>query len=259
MSNYSINTQLSFFSKDFDFLERNLPYPNGMKITEQGFYLFVYLLKGTFKTNKQITFLNDLIARFYLTFQAERIESEIQIDIKEPYEAKQLAQSDQLLSLNNIEKYSLKSFGKSRDAVFWALKSWAISYIQHNNFLNYYEFEYWALKNFVNEKKSKSDIVCKTRSIFNYYEKRNFQIEKKQYERKTKNNEELKMTRIENCRKIKSNEEKQNLKKIENFLSGLYSFEYKKKNGNWNVSKIAKDLKMSRPTIYKALEILKIK
>ena len=30
--------------------------------------------------------------------------------------------------------------------------------------------------------------------------------------------------------------------------------EYKKPNGNWNISKIAKDLKMSRTTVYKFID-----
>ena len=47
-------------------------------------------------------------------------------------------------------------------------------------------------------------------------------------------------TKAENCRK-----------KILNLITGMFSHEYRKKNGNWNVAKIAKELGMSRNTVYK--------
>ena len=50
------------------------------------------------------------------------------------------------------------------------------------------------------------------------------------------------------------NETKQKLDKI---LTGMFTFEYKLKNGSWNISKIAKDSKLSRNTVYKYLNSIK--
>jgi len=36
---------------------------------------------------------------------------------------------------------------------------------------------------------------------------------------------------------------------ILNTITGIFSDEYKKKNGTWNISKLVKDLKMSKNTI----------
>jgi transcriptional regulator of acetoin/glycerol metabolism len=40
-------------------------------------------------------------------------------------------------------------------------------------------------------------------------------------------------------------------KKVYNLIGGMFKDEYKKKNGNWNVSKIAKESGTSRNTVYK--------
>lgn len=46
--------------------------------------------------------------------------------------------------------------------------------------------------------------------------------------------------------------------KVLNCVTGLMSSEYKKKNGDWNVAKIAKDMRLSRTTVYKYLKEYKL-
>ena len=83
--------------------------------------------------------------------------------------------------------------------------------------------------------------------VYNYYK-----TGKK--ERKTKNEEELKMTRRE--RALTNAREKYNRahKAIISLVTGMFKDEYKKKDGSWNISKIAKEAKVDRKTVYKHLK-----
>ena len=74
--------------------------------------------------------------------------------------------------------------------------------------------------------------------------------------RKTHNNKELIVTRRE--RALLNSKERYNKvhKKISNLITGIFADEYKKSNGSWNISKLAKDVGCSRNTIYKHLQHL---
>ena len=61
-------------------------------------------------------------------------------------------------------------------------------------------------------------------------------------------------TRQQQMKKINEKRKEESYRKIVGLISGLTSFEYKSKNGSWNISKIAKDLKITRPTVYKYIQ-----
>jgi len=61
------------------------------------------------------------------------------------------------------------------------------------------------------------------------------------------------MTRKAHITKINKAKAKQVETLIINATTGLLKDEYKKKNGEWNISKLANDLNLSRTTIYKYL------
>ena len=72
--------------------------------------------------------------------------------------------------------------------------------------------------------------------------------------------QELNMaTRREQAKKMTANKVKENRTKILSLVTGLLKEEYRKKNGNWNISKIAKDSKASRNTVYKYLQELSVR
>ncbi len=71
--------------------------------------------------------------------------------------------------------------------------------------------------------------------------------------RKTKSQEELKMTRIERSKANAKLKYDKVHKKIINIVTGMFASEYKKKDGSWNISKIAKDANVDRKTVYKHL------
>lgn len=257
---YNYNTTLLNFYSNTEIIGDLLAsciHPNGTLLSSNKGLFFALLLQGTFSTKKQLEFLNDFIARMYLTFGVSRVELEKALDLFDttPKELKTLCQSNQLKSLEVIKNYTIKqNFDYGYDKIFWALKAWAIDNIRANRILNYYEFEAWGMNNFLGGKKSKSDIRCKCRSIYNYYEKRDWEVEKTIRLRKTKNEEELKMTRQEQAKKMAQGKLEQSTRKVLNMITGLLSSEYKKESGKWNITKIAEELKMSRTTVTKIIQ-----
>ena len=59
--------------------------------------------------------------------------------------------------------------------------------------------------------------------------------------------DEVRQKHIKKVHTKRVNETKQKLDKI---LTGMFTFEYKLKNGSWNISKIARDSGLSRNTVY---------
>ncbi len=61
-------------------------------------------------------------------------------------------------------------------------------------------------------------------------------------------------TRFQHIKKVNKNRAKASRDKIENFTLGMFSFEYKLKNGEWNISKLARDTGLTRKTIYRYIK-----
>ena len=64
-------------------------------------------------------------------------------------------------------------------------------------------------------------------------------------------------SRIEHAKRMTRLRERKTKSNISKVVNGIFSFDYKKKNGNWNISKIAKDSGTSRNSVYKYLDIKK--
>lgn len=62
-------------------------------------------------------------------------------------------------------------------------------------------------------------------------------------------------TRKQHAKKMTAQRVKKAKEKIFNCTKGLISFDYIKKDGSWNISKIAKDTGISRTTVYKYINI----
>jgi len=74
------------------------------------------------------------------------------------------------------------------------------------------------------------------------------------YVRKTKDEEELKMTRRERALLNNKKRYDEAHKKIISLATGLFKKQYLKKNGSFNINKLAKNSGYSRNTIYKHLK-----
>lgn len=57
-------------------------------------------------------------------------------------------------------------------------------------------------------------------------------------------------TRQKHIKKVHSKRVNETKQKLDKILTGMFTFEYKLKNGSWNISKIARDSGLSRNTVY---------
>ena len=151
----------------------------------------------------------------------------------------------------------------TKDKIFWAIKFYVEDTIKQQG--EYIPIPYQTIEEFAFAKfteKEKSTLRAKCRAIWYWYDKRNWVIENYEpprwnYQRKTKDDKELLMTRIENIKKIHKNKKEITRKKILNLITGMFKNDYIKKDLSYNVSRIAKDTNLSRPTIIKHLKELK--
>jgi hypothetical protein len=131
------------------------------------------------------------------------------------------------------------------------LKLHAEVIIKEKGIFSYDELEDFAISNFIDKAKDRSTLKAKCRNIFNWYLERNFELTKTVYVKK--NQGEVMATREAHARNMTKKREEKARKKVLNCITGMFSYEYKKKSGVWNISKIAKDSGTSRNTVMKYL------
>ncbi len=250
-------------------IKEDIPQPTIIKHINNGAFIG-YAIDGYFATEKGKEFLNDIIARFLITFKNENIErlpfkpKKRDLDEKtahifaKVYKLKEF--SKRLNSLPVKKQYAPARSDMFEDHTFWAIKLYAEDMIRNYGQISYGIFESWALTQF--EEKERSTIRAKCRNIYNWYEARNWNISTSKT-KKYKNNQEkfrgTKMTRQENMRRISKNKEEANKRKIINLLTGLYADDYKKKNGNWHYGKISEVVGLSSKTVAKIIKNLDLK
>jgi len=225
-----------------------IPYPHKHYVNEkQGTYTYCWLLDGFFETNKGIEHLNDIIARFILTFPDCKY-------IKHYKDSTSNIKPIKLKAFYNLKSKveKQKSYVKADvqfDTVFWVLKYYSEDLIRENGFIMHDKLYSYAVEHFINKAKDKSTLKAKCRNIWNWYSNRDWKIgrENRKYETK----EELmasRSTHMKNINKAKGEEAK---RKVLNCITGLYSEEYKKKDGSWFIKKIVEDSGVSRNIVAK--------
>lgn len=212
--------------------------------------VYCWYIDGFFKTNDNIKFLNDIIARFKITadsqlhsFKSVTMENINPIKLKAFMGLKSLA-SDKLK-----EKYQ-RVETRADDYVFWCLKLYAEDLIRQDGLIIWNTFENWAFENFIDISKDKSTLRAKCRSIYNWYFERDWKIGRLKV---NKTKEEIMATREQHARNMTKKREEKARKKVLNVITGMFAHEYKKPDGSWNVSKIAKDSDTNRRTVMKYL------
>lgn len=236
-----------------------LPFPQYHWITESKWdlktrYYYQFTIDGVFDTLRGVAFLNDIIARFMITFPNEGIEKQEVKRIPARKEGLKLKQFQGLKSVKSLPKQFYKTnLFTNKDNVFWALKIALETQLEQGN-ISYETFEDFAFANFEDKAKDRSTLRAKCRSIFNYYLDRNFETRtRNKYKSISEYMEQTMATRQQNMIKLNKDKAAKAKRVIFGLLSGLTSFEYKKPSGKWNVSKLAKDSKLARDTVYKYL------
>jgi len=209
-----------------EWIEYGLPIPTIHKHINRGYYIG-WAIDGFFKTKKGQEFLNDIIARFLISFNEKGIErlpfkpSKKDLDnntariYAKVYKLKEF--SRQLDSLPT-KKFTPTRADSFEDFTFWAIKLYAEDMIRATGFIVYDSLESWALNQFL-EHKERSTIRAKCRSVWKWYSDRDFELsnsQEKKYETIELWYEESKMTRQENMKKISREKAEKNKRKIIN-------------------------------------------
>lgn len=249
--NFQMAFKLSNGANGSEFLDYDLPFPNTVQHLN-GFVRIMWLINGYTGTKKSREYFNDIIARFIISFadyEAQRVP--FKLDTIQNYTLHELKEFKGLESIKN-RSYDIsrsESMSHAQDQVFFAIKFYAEQLIVDYGFCQYDRLEDFAVSNFL-DRKDKSTLKAKCRSVYYWYEARDFKITN--YERKLTDREYL-MTRQAHMQKLNKERAEKSERLIKNATSGLMSNEYKMKSGKWNISKLAKELKLSRPTIMKYL------
>jgi len=240
-------------SEIFDY---SLPQPHNYIRTALDRYTIEYYLHGDFFcTNKAGAYLNDILARFTLTMNVIKAAAKINKEVNN-HKPLELYANNQFNGLRSIEKFKYKeTVDINKDNVFWAIKLYTEDLTKKSSGMVAYSLlESFAFAHFVERAKDKSTLKAKCRSIWNWYDERDWIIPKR-YDRTLEQYlEETKMTRTENMHKINADKVDKNYKKVVNLLTGLFNEPYKKKNGAWHILKIAEELSMSRNTVSKYIK-----
>ncbi len=241
-----------------EWIDYKLPTPTIHKHINRGYFVG-WAIDGYFGTKKGQEFINDIIARFLISFRdikrldfnpdKKDLESNNSRIYAKVYKLKEF--SKQLDSLPT-KKYTPTRADSFKDFTFWAIKLYAEDMIRATGFIVYSQLENWAITQFL-ERKERSTIRAKCRSVFNWYEARNFDISTKNTHKTLKEYlEETKMTRQENMRKI--NKKRAEAKKAK-VLGAVQSLQFLKEK--ITVRKVAEQANISTKTAQKYLKELK--
>lgn len=229
-----------------------IPYPQSHYYSNKhNRMVYCWYIDGFFGTQKGVSYINDIIARFKLTvdcqlhsFKSVPIENINPIKLKAFQGLKSLARDKLKEKYQRVETMA-------DDYVFWCLKLYAEDLIRQDGLIIWNTFENWAFDNFIDLAKDKSTLKAKCRNIFNWYCDRDWRIGR--VNKSTKTKVEIMATRKEHAKKIHTKLANDTKKKVLNCITGMFAHEYKKPNGSWNVTKIAKDSGTTRPTVMKYL------
>lgn len=236
-------------------LGNTLPYPHHHYIKNNSI-VYCWLIDGFFNTKKNIEFLNDIIARFKITFIDSKYLKHSE-DLKSNITPIRLKQFQNLKSkAKEIVKEKYQRAETHQDYVFWCIKLYCEDLIKQDGLIIYDSLERWAFENFIDHCKDKSTLRAKCRGTYNWYFERNWQIGRanKKYNNLKNYWEQTMATRKDHMIQVNKNKADVTKRKVLNCVTGQMKDLYKNKNGKWNVSKIAKESGTSRNTVYKYLK-----
>lgn len=217
--------------------------------------MIAYAIEGYFGTTKGTEYLNDIIARFLVTLKECRPTRVLPergtkgAEIRYYPKIYKLKELQALKSLSN-KKLPRAGADKFNDFTFWAIKFHCEDLIKTQGIVGSEQLIDFAVQNF--EGKEHSTLKAKCRSVWNYYEQKNWTIPIP-YTKKDKG--EVMATRLEHIKKVNENRANQNRNKIKAILDDIFLQDnIKFKNGKYRVGEIAKLTNLHRETISKYLK-----
>jgi len=227
-----------------------LPHPHKYHRHSLQAYQLQYLLNGVFWTAKSSKYLNDMLLRLNISMDIKSIE----------YKTVTSAGDDYKLNLfQNLKSLTREVFipraNKHEDSVFWGLKLFMEHYVSKDGFVAYSTLFEYAHTHYHDHIKDHSTLKAKCRSIWNWYNERDWKTNKSSRTQK-EYLEETKMSRQDHIRKVNEQRKSDTYKKIVNTITGMFGDEYRKESTStgWNISKLAKELRLSRTTVTKYIK-----
>ncbi len=235
-------------------LDENLPTPNKIQLM-RGLvpkFAIMYHIAGYTGTKKSRAFFNDIVARFCLTLP---VQERLPYELDTEYQTERVYHLKEFQNLKSLKTHfgAINYTPKNNDLIFWSLKVYVEqSIVELNGFVPYQRVEIWAFGMFEAKAKDGSTLRAKCRSVWDWYEKRDWRLSL--FARKKKSKEEVMATRLEHIAKVNAEREENTRKKIINTCSGMFADEYRKKSGAWNSVLLAKELNLDPRTVRKYLK-----
>ena len=130
--------------------------------------VYCWLISGWFDTIASIRFLNDIIARFKITFTTSKYlkhSKDISSNLR-PYVLNEFQGLKSKAKAIVKNKYSRVE--THQDYVFMCIKLYAEDLIRADSLIIYNSLESWAFDNFIDITKDKSTLRAKCRSVYNW-------------------------------------------------------------------------------------------
>jgi hypothetical protein len=232
-----------------------LPQPNFIDIATEAYYI-AWRIEGNPTSERAIEFLNDLIARFTLALDY-KVERKPWAPSPEQraaahYYAKIYKMRELSRALPSLLAKRAKAPSRADnfdDYTFWAIKLWVEDRIRDyggsGSPVPYQEIEDWACSQFWNHRKGISTVRAKCRSIWNWYDERDWPLPNRQ----KKDPEEVYMTRRERAITNAKKKAEKARRAVINAVTGLYADDLKKKSGAWHIGKIAEATGVNPKTV----------
>jgi len=228
----------SFFFDDF-----NIPPPNYYEVLSNKIKIS-YLLDGFFGTSTNQAYLNDVINRFLITVPKSK-------RVVYHHHNNDYIKADRAIKLNVLSQNldSLKKLNVSnrninyKDELFWQIKIHGESLISQIGDFSYHDLYSFAVS--ISDKE-RSTIKAKCRSIFNWYDERNFKIGRKRRKSEVSRSENAKLSA-----QIKADRAK---KSVEDAISNLSFLKEK-----LSITNVAKYANVARDTAKKYMIELGVK
>ena len=236
-------------------LDENLPTPNKIQLM-RGLvpkFAIMYHIAGYTGTKKSRAFFNDIVARFCLTLP---VQERLPYELDTEYQTERIYHLKEFQSLKSLKTHfgAINYTPKNNDLIFWSLKVYVEqNIIELGGFVPYQTVEIWAFGMFEHKAKDKSTLRAKCRSVWTWYEERDWRLSLFAKEKKSK--EEVMATRLEHIKKVNQNRKTKVKVAISTVLEDMFVQEQiKYKNGNYKISAIAELTGIGRNAVSKYLK-----
>ena len=232
-----------------EWVAAGLPTPNFIAFTNRGAMLG-WQIDGYFGTPRGIEYLNDTIAKITIALKEtspKRLPWKPDTKTADHYYPK----IHKLKEFSNLPSVKRRVHAPERadsfdDHAFWAIKLYTEDEIRGQGEglpVVYEALEDWALSQFID--KERSTIRAKCRSVWNWYENRDWTL--------PKDKRKFEMTRQERAISNAQAKADKARKAVLNAVTGMFAEELKKKSGAWHIGKIVEATGVSRNVVAKYL------